>query len=488
MIIDDNFNYIVLSVFEKLYMYENKRSISVDKLKGFRRAMLQEILDIYKNNDPDYFYLQEVDQWHGDVSFKEIDEDESLAAFLEEFGEYFYLDNDRICLREHVTYYDISELLKQVRIKENVPGRFNIIDGNDGLMAMLDIKSIKKIIARYSKIEERLEKLYYKLYTDEDSEDLRKEISSLLLMRYNFFNRIAQMPSYRVNAFRLTAINYYIETDCYDYDKFPIDLELWRKECADPEDFLADINDRVYDITQYAIFGKKHNPLYLHKIDEDLEEYHFSNCLFNGATNNKTIDPLKDYTDEIETRMMAIEQFEDASENNPESVVMLYDPSDEFWVLYMNYLKNLNRFMAIFGESEELLFAKKRLLYALDKPDTMIFDEERFEIELDKTKTIELDEDPFDFFLEEIYFIAQEVFRVNPDEYTIRKILLVATYYDLTKDEELKRIIEKFKNHPQYDFFYEVMINNCSNIDPNMLFQGRKLLTFKPIDSSNLPK
>jgi len=34
-------------------------------------------------------------------------------------------------------------------------------------------------------------------------------------------------------------------------------------------------------------------------------------------------------------------------------------------------------------------------------------------------------------------FIAEELFRVPYDEYTIRKLLLVSTYYNLTRSDKI---------------------------------------------------
>ena len=140
--------------------------------------------------------------------------------------------------------------------------------------------------------------------------------------------------------------------------------------------------------------------------------------------------------------------------------------------------------MKIYGENETLLFTKKRLLYVLDKPELMLYDENNFERELNKTKTIELDEEPFSFFYNEIFFIAQEVFMLPSDEYTIRKLLLVGTYYNLTKDSELKEIIEEFSDNPKYDFFYEIMINNCANKSYDNLSKDIKKLILKPTDKN----
>ena len=217
------------------------------------------------------------------------------------------------------------------------------------------------------------------------------------------------MPYYRVNAIRMAVSNYYSENDTATYDEYPIDLSLYKSKFEDPKDFLSDIDDRVYDITQYAIFGKAKNVLYMSKLNNDIDQFYMAEVGteffeeidpikdYTDVIEFEEIDPIKDYTDVIETDMLVEDQFEDYFAEHPESFITFYDPSDEFWILYINYLNNLNRFMDIYGASDELLFAKRRLLYALDKPTVMLFDENNFKSAYEATKSIELNEEPFDF-------------------------------------------------------------------------------------------
>lgn len=487
MEIDSQFDFTIFMAFESLIKYENRKSITIQELKKYRKVLLDEILDIYKNGRG-HNYLQEIDQWKGKVFFKKNDENLNLEEFLCKYNEFIFLKNDKICLKDNVTYYDIRSKLSEIRIKDNVPNRFYIIEGSKKLREVLGISSIEKIVKDYYKIEERLEKLYYKLYTKDDTVSLRKEIKKLLLARFTFLTNIASLPDYRADAFRIASINSYdvIDDSNIYYDNYPLDLKLWQEqESIDPDDFLDDIDPRVYDITQYAIFGKKNNVLYQNKVTEDLNNFDISEH-FLKREDEEQYDPNIDYTEEIENELINLEKVQDMYENNPENVVELHDPTEEFWVLYINYLNNLNKYMEIYGESEELMFAKKRLLYALDKPLLMIFDNDNFNKELEKTKEIELEDEPFDFFVDEIYFIASEVFKVSINEYTIKKLILVGTYYNLTQDQEILDIVNNFKNHPNYDFFYDIMINNCSNkIIKDNLTEDVKKLILKPKDKKN---
>lgn len=232
----------------------------------------------------------------------------------------------------------------------------------------------------------------------------------------------------------------------------------------------------LYDTPQYAIFEKEKNDLHMSKLDDELEDLSLK---VESPDSFPEMDPTKDYTDIIETALKAEEQFEDSFLEHPENFATICDTSDEFWVLYITYLSNLNHFMDIYGASEELLFAKRWLLYALDKPTAMLFDEKRFKRFLEEASSIELDDDPFSFVTDEVYFMVQEAFMIPSNEYTIRKLLFVGTYYSLTEDEELREIIEEYRDDPRFKIFYEIMINNCSSQSSKGLTEDIKKFVLK---------
>ena len=118
MTIDNYYNYITLMTFEQLYKFEGKTSISVDTLNELRNALLEEVIVNYKNDD--YRYPQEIDRWQGEVSFSPINEQDALKEFLEEYEDYFFLENGKVIIKEGITFEDISELVQQIRINDNI--------------------------------------------------------------------------------------------------------------------------------------------------------------------------------------------------------------------------------------------------------------------------------------------------------------------------------------------------------------------------------
>ena len=372
-------------------------------------------------------------------------------------------------LKDNITYKDISDLEIDCRKNDEIPDCFYIINDNNDLMDILGITSIEAIIKEYLKIEN----MYNKLYTAEDNDKLRKSIKQLLFVRFSFLGRIYQMPGYRVDAFRTAIMRYNWKYEKMDFDVYPFDKELYLSDFDDDEDeFNYDIDAPLTEITEYAIFGKESNYLCNSKLEEDLDAFYMSNKLLG---NYDKIDYNEDYSELLDR----IVELEEEFENGNKKVVKLKDPTEEFQVLFLNYINNLNKFMSVYGENDELMRAKKRLIYAIDNPDTLIFEDDNFIKEYNKTKNFRVQENSFSFFYNQIIFIVEEIFKRPSNEYTIRKLLLVGAYYYLTKDEVIKEIMKEYKEDSRYNFFYEVIINNCNSKMVNDMPNEVKKLVLK---------
>lgn len=281
------------------------------------------------------------------------------------------------------------------------------------------------------------------------------------------------MPGYRVDAFRTATMRYNWKYEKMDFDVYPFDKELYLSDFDDDEDeFNYDIDAPLTEITEYAIFGKESNYLCNSKLEEDLDAFYMSNKL---AGNYDKIDYNEDYSELLDR----IVELEEEFENGNKKVVKLKDPTEKFRVLFLNYINNLNKFMSVYGENDELMRAKKRLIYAIDNPDTLIFEDDNFIKEYNKTKNFRVQENSFSFFYNQIIFIVEEIFKRPSNEYTIRKLLLVGAYYYLTKDEVIKEIMKEYKEDSRYNFFYEVIINNCNSKMVNDMPNEVKKLVLK---------
>lgn len=447
MVLPDYYDYINILAFEYLYKYENKKSISIETLHKFRKTLLEIVLDEYKEKKNIHF--SEEDQWEGEVSFTPIQEKEKLKEFLNTYEDYFYLDKNMVILKEEITYDQIEQLEIDLQRENKIPHRLTVGEDEVKLLQLLGIHTIENMLREYVKIEEKLEEKYNELYTQKDNSILRKDIQKLLNNRILFYVKLSTLSEKTIDAFRL-IVGRIDEETIYNYNKMPIDLDIVEEsEYFNKEDIFDDIDDRIYSIYQYAIFGNdKANTMCTAKLEEDITNQFFSIIGLVGAevtlANCDTI---------INFDIMNNYGIEDT--NDTQNVEIVDDLED--WIFNITYIDKLNKYMEKHGENESLLSAKRRLLYALDKPGKKIFIEENFERELQNLDFDEIDEDSFEFFQDEYFFLADEVFETEEDENTVKKILLISTYYDLTKNEEIKEIVESHKEHEKYDQYCEVI-------------------------------
>ena len=104
---------------------------------------------------------------------------------------------------------------------------------------------------------------------------------------------------------------------------------------------------------------------------------------------------------------------------------------------------------------------KKRLLYALDKPEVCLFKDNNFKVELEKTR--DENEATFELFSDEVRYMSSEVFLVPYDKNTLKKLLFISTYYELSEDEVVKDIIDSYSEHEQYGFYRRVVFGEQKN-------------------------
>lgn len=437
MPIEIPFNYINLLAFITLLKYENKRSIKINTLQKYHKILLEEVIKDYNNGNSTYY---EDNNSCNDKIDLFINEQNNLTDFLNQFSHLFYLEEDTICLYDEVSYEELIHEEITMRKEENISNRFFSVSENSSLFDLLNINKIKSVIEKYLKIEEEIEKTYSKLnYSDDDQ--VKQKLKKLLLMRGIFLNNISQNPDYVIDAFRLQSCRIYRLDSGYNYNKTPIDLELWKQSSYYDKDDIGDIDDRIYDIFQYAIFGK--TSLVSKKTKEMLE-----NLYFDGDKNNEQTELLEDYSYE---EFIFDEDFDD--DNN----YYIVDTEEPDLAFYLTYLHKLNEYIKKYGESADLIDTKNRLLYALDMPNLCLFKQENFIQELENAKEFELESEDFDFVENEVRFMADEVFKTETDENTIKKLLFISTYYELTKDKKIVRILNKHSNNSNFKIYSEII-------------------------------
>lgn len=433
MEIEIPFDYINILVFSILLKYENKRSIKIDTLAKYHHMLLKEVFKVYESGEVEFG--GEADQWAGKIEFV-AGENDNIDNFLSNYSHLFYRKGDLICLYDHVEYSELINKEKEIRDDQNISHRFFAASSNDCLLDLLNVGKIRTVIEKYVDIERDIEKCYSLLNQTNSSDENIRQLMKLLFTRALFFNNVCQNPRYVLDAFRLESWRVYQADSTFRYSKLPIDLDLWKDSeyYVDWENDIGDIDDRIYDIFQYAIFGE--TSLIYKKMKEML-----TNLYFSG-------DPKQNFE-------VCLDAF--GGKFDDQNTYYAISTEENDLAFYLNYLAKLNKYMGKYGETPDLLQTKNRLLYALDMPSLGLYDEANFEQQLVSYQNFEFDEEDFDFLAAEIRFMADEVFMVEPDANTVKKLLLISTYYELSEDDEIKDIVNSHNDDDNFEFYSEII-------------------------------
>lgn len=431
------YDYINILAFVNLCRYENKREIELKTLNNYRQQLIIEYNNYIKNNNIDEELLN-----------MEFNKSETLLDnFLEQYQNYFVLNKESLHLKNNITYIQlILELEYKIREENELSNTLFMISDYPSLKSILNIHTMDELLLNYSQIEKKLEQTYTKLYTKEDSPKLRKEIKNLMDLKANFYIQLGLMPNYLLEAFRLSAGDIdYPNAEQFTYNKYPLNKDLWLKLPRYNDEYDYDIDNYAYNLYQYALFGK--SQLYPTKIYEDIDNFQFKQNIdaeikeqfYNGELEIETDDEI------IDTDKCELESCECNTEQE---------------IFYLNYINNLNYFLNTYGYTKDLITSKVRLMYVIDNPELRIYDDNNFQKAMESLSSIQSNSVDWDYLQNEVYFLIQELFLNPSNEFTIKKLLYIKTYYDVTQDSYLIHEITKYSQDNRYELFYSIVVND----------------------------
>ena len=198
----------------------------------------------------------------------------------------------------------------------------------------------------------------------------------------------------------------------------------------------------------------------------------------------------------MEDRMKELDLFEDEFEDDSAEVDFdEYDEEDDMdqvdcylyekrinMTFYLNYINHINKFSKIFGNDENLEESKCRLLYLLDGYGDNLFKKENFQQALNDFSMSEIDykQDFDDFYTLSRLFLIDILEGWIDDEMTLKKLLFASTYYDLTQDKRIKRIINKYNKTELGKRISDIVLkNDFSKLTSNFVSPAKKLIKKK---------
>ena len=411
------YDYINVLAFQCLYQYENKKSISVDKLTEFRdRAtnIMGDAITVDKNKE-----LREVN------------------SFVSRYSSYFEISGDIVKFKSNISYKELVNLAKMIKDRDDIEDDIDSIKTDFNLLAVLGIYTMRESLIDYMKYEKDLERKYQDLFTEKDNKALRDEIAKLLRLRAMFFMQVHMLPGYSAASLVRTM------TDLVEVDEYvmnPLNMDLYMKSdfYVEEDDSLVDMESMLYGTYQYSIFGDARYKLFTLKLLDEISKIYFVNKIDDDVD-----DELSD-------------AFEDISFNERKDSI-------EERLFYLTYLKKLGAFMGKYGYRKDLGMVYKRLLYSLDNISDKLCIDGNIDKAIEKIEDIEINEDSFVGLHDEMVFMASEIFEVGTNKYTLRKLLMLATFYDITKCEDIVDVINGYKNNNNYSYFCDIIFGDSNN-------------------------
>ena len=315
-----------------------------------------------------------------------------------------------------------------IKDRDDVEDEIVAIINDFSLLGVLGIYTMRESLLSYLKIESNLERKYQDLFTEKDNVILRNDIGKLLRLRTGFLMQIHMILEYS----RISLLDTMTDLmECSDYILEPLNMDLYMESdfYSEDDDSLSDMESMLYSTYQYAIFGDVRHKLSTLKLLDEISNIYY---------NNKE----KDIEDDI-----AIDKKE----------------SLENRLFYLTYLKKISTFMNKYGYYKDLGMVYKRLLYSLDNISDKLYIDGNIDRAIDRIGDIEISEDSYIGLHDEMLFMASEIFEVGVNKYTLRKLMMLATFYDITGCEELVYVIEDYKNNDNYSYFSGIIFGEDKN-------------------------
>ena len=203
-----------------------------------------------------------------------------------------------------------------------------------------------------------------------------------------------------------------------------------------------------YSKTDYRVakiaYSKEDDDDFLHVFDPfDDEEDDEYDC---------TEDCFDDIDDECNDEYD--EEDEETHEYDPEKI-----HQSEF-SFFLKYIDAIIKYQQKNGIDKKLSSAKNRLLYVLDNSVYKLYIKQNFDNVLNSVMELDLnyEEDIWDYSRCAKAFFVDVFESTEQNEFTIRKLLFISTYYELTKSSEIKDELMFYREHPFYEEYSNIIL------------------------------
>ena len=455
------YDFIVFLAFRALLNYEDKRSISFEDLVRYRKKIVEKHINYHSQfseyDDEDFErHLHEFHNLNNDMALNE--ERDLFVDFTLNNRDLFYFNDGKLYLNEDISLDELDKYKFTIdcyndRDDKIICGELLGFHDSPECLNIIGAKKMKKTASMIVKDEKKIEKAYQELI----GTGLESNIQKLLNISNYKLALIGNLPDDKMRCYH----RLFNGLSSIDNDSTGNDIDLYSEDLMEKDDFYK-LNEQYNDIlAKYgyikAIFNT--GTLSYDKLSNIMDAM-WTYKEPDAELEVEPIDPeaTAKYLEEREKQKEEfVDEFEDDEDDYDEDY---YDDDEDYnevehylhrkncnYAFYLNYINNIDKYIYVHGENEELNNTKNRLLYLLDNYGDNLFIKKNFNNAYENIcmEDIDYNDDLFDFYTLSRLFLVDILEGWNDDELTIRKLLFASTYYNLTKDIRIERIIEKYK-------------------------------------------
>ena len=404
--------YTTLLAFSLVMEFDKRKEIKIKDLLNFRNELIRKYLE--KNDEEDK------------INKYICSKKEEILDLLNEYSAFFSYNSGYIILNDDITLDDVFYAMDEQ--EEDNPILYYLAFDKK----LFEVLNIRKIY----EIKNIIEEVGYELEKEIENEysNLNKDrIKRLLYNRFVFNVNVATNYGNYVENFldiplddTLTQdndIDYYCNSEYIkNNETYPIDLLKYEQS-----EFYGDITYETNTVTEV--------------LEEDYQLAIFSNIPLYKKKFNMYFKSLYFYQMLMDTEEDFDEDYEELDIN--------YD--DIELIFYMTYIKKTDE---LFNNNKRLTKVKNRLLYLLDNVEYSLYDNTSFNYIYDKKVSNNYTIDDYSYYEETSKYFICEIFDNNclKEE---EKLIFISTYYELTKDKEIIKILNRYKNNSKYNNYYK---------------------------------
>lgn len=457
---------ILFFAFENLVKCEGKYELDLDKFSDFRKVVVGKVKDNYESltmKKSDIVKEKLKKFIIENEKMTKNDEVRLLNLFLDKFKEIFARKDNTIYLKKKIPYEDIAEarFLEQRADERDVLlsiYRQSIsFDAYEALGTTSILNDIKKII----EVEKNVEEAYYGDINDEaksiiniGSMFVKGKLIGIVKKGYNIIDEYYS----NLNSLASRANNHEWITDKVLSDKIRNDDVLFLDNIYIDDEFSNLFQKAIFDdeVLAYKSLINYFDDIwdYIGKDDEEVLE-RVENILYD-IFGDKDLDG--DY------------ELEDVDDKMVDNANKLF---------YLKYITILNELIG--NGFNELSDTKNRLLYAMNYYGTDYVDNSYLLKSLRELNNNDYEMIHFHDFYVMSRLMLIDILDNNNLDSIIKKIIFISTYYELSKDIRIVKVLENYHNSSLGIDVANIILNQ----NYNELFKVSKKVKMKIKEKEN---